>query len=73
LQTQVENNPEQLFTGSPDLTQEAVNAVMDSPQAQQSLSTQALNSDVILEGLKHILLNHLGLYEAPKSGRRECE
>ncbi|MDG2381661.1 MAG: hypothetical protein P8N76_08295 [Pirellulaceae bacterium] len=41
-------------------------AVMESMEAQAELSTQALNSEVIREGLKVILLNQLGLYEQLK-------
>ena len=36
---------------------------MDSMDAQTELSTRALNSEQIREGLKLILLDRLGLYE----------
>ena len=48
---------------SPDLTSEILSAVMDSMDAQTELSTRALNSEQIREGLKLILLDRLGLYE----------
>ena len=42
--------------------------VMDSMDAQADLSKKALNSEVILDGLKAIMLNQLGLYEELKKG-----
>ena len=59
-------NSKEQFANSPDLTGEILNAVMESMEAQTELSTQALNSEVIREGLKVILLNQLGLYEQLK-------
>ncbi len=38
-------------------------AVMESMDAQSELSTRAINSVEVREGLKLILLNRLGLYE----------
>ena len=49
--------------GSPDLTNEILTAVMESMDAQTELSTRAVNSGEIREGLKLILLDRLGLYE----------
>ena len=66
LQKQAANNTPEQFAASPDLTKQLRDAMMDSHDAQQSLSTQALNSEVIMEGLKHLLLHHLGLYEKLK-------
>ncbi|MFM8288274.1 MAG: UvrB domain 3-containing protein, partial [Planctomycetaceae bacterium] len=63
LQKQAANNTLEQFATSPDLNKELVHAVMDSMEAQQALSTQALNSELVREGLKRILLHHLGLYE----------
>ncbi|MFM8220738.1 MAG: type I restriction endonuclease subunit R, partial [Planctomycetaceae bacterium] len=63
LQKQAANNTLEQFATSPDLNAEMLNAVMDSMEAQQALSTQALNSELVREGLKRILLHHLGLYE----------
>ena len=40
---------------------------MESMDAQTDLSTKALNSAAIREGLKQILLNQLGLYEKLKA------
>ena len=66
LQQQAASNSKEQFANSPDLTGEILNAVMESMEAQTELSTQALNSEVIREGLKVILLNQLGLYEQLK-------
>ena len=63
LQKQAANNSKEQFANSPDLTSEILTAVMDSMDAQTELSTRALNSEEIREGLKLILLNRLGLYE----------
>lgn len=63
LQKQAANNSKEQFANSPDLTSEILTAVMDSMDAQTELSTQALNSQAIRDGLKLILLERLGLYE----------
>ncbi|MBI84642.1 MAG: hypothetical protein CMJ81_15725 [Planctomycetaceae bacterium] len=63
LQKQAANNSKEQFANSPDLTSEILTAVMDSMDAQTELSTRALNSVAIREGLKLILLDRLGLYE----------
>ena len=63
LQKQAANNSKEQFASSPDLTNEILNAVMESMDAQMELSSKALNSIDIREGLKRILLNQLGLYE----------
>lgn len=63
LQRQAANNTKEQFANSPDLTSEILTAVMDSMDAQAELSTRALNSEEIREGLKAILLYRLGLYE----------
>ena len=67
LQKQAANNSKEQFANSPDLTSEILTAVMDSMDAQTDLSAKALNSAVIREGLKQILLNQLGLYEKLKA------
>ena len=63
LQKQAANNSKEQFANSPDLTSEILSAVMDSMDAQTELSTRALNSETIRDGLKLILLDRLGLYE----------
>lgn len=66
LQKQAANNSKEQFANSPDLHSEIEAAVMDSMDAQSELSKKALNSEVILDGLKAIMLNQLGLYEELK-------
>ena len=67
LQKQAANNSKEQFANSPDLTSEILTAVMDSMDAQTELSTRALNSEEIREGLKLLLLDRLGLYEKLRS------
>ncbi|MBA3057116.1 MAG: DEAD/DEAH box helicase family protein [Gammaproteobacteria bacterium] len=64
LKQQADNNTKEQFANSPDLTQELKNAVMDSYDAHTSMSTQALNSPIVLRGMLDVLLNHSQLYEA---------
>jgi type I restriction enzyme R subunit len=64
LQQQAANNTKEQFANSPDLKSELVNAIMNALDAHNLLSTQALNSETVQRGLKDILLNHAGLYEA---------
>jgi type I restriction enzyme R subunit len=46
---------------------------MDAMEAHTAMSRQALNSAEIREGIKDILLNYVGLWEAlrERSGRTE--
>lgn len=67
LQQQAANNSKEQFANSPDLTNEIMNAIIDAMDVQTELSTKALNSAKIRDGLKQILLNQLGLYEKLKS------
>ena len=64
LKQQADNNSSEQFAHSPDLKNEVVSAIIDSLDAQTSLSTQALNSPIVLRGVIDILLNHSHLYEA---------
>lgn len=63
LKQQASNNSKQQFASSPDLMTKLQNAVMESYDAHTSMSTQALNSPVVLRGMLDILLNHSHLYE----------
>ncbi|WP_153559234.1 type I restriction endonuclease subunit R [Roseimaritima sediminicola] len=67
LQQQAANNSAAQFANSPDLSNELVNAIIDAMDVQTELSTKALNSPEIQDGLKQILLNQLGLYENLKA------
>ena len=64
LKNQAANNSKEQFSNSPDLTKALMEAIMDAYEAHTTMSTQALNSDRIREGLKHILLGPAQLYEA---------
>ena len=63
LRQQAANNTKEQFANSPDLNPEVLNAIMESYDAHTSMSTQALNSPVVLRGIMDILLNHSQLYE----------
>jgi type I restriction enzyme, R subunit len=64
LRQQATNNTKEQFANSPDLKHELLNAIMGALDAHTSMSTQALNSEVVQKGLKDILLNNAGLYES---------
>ncbi len=64
LRQQAVNNTKEQFASSPDLNAELLNAIMGALDAHTAMSTQALNSEVVRRGLKDILLDHAGLYEA---------
>jgi type I restriction enzyme, R subunit len=64
LRQQATNNSKEQFANSPDLSSELVNAIMAALDAHTSLSTRALNSVEVQRGMRDILLNHSGLWEA---------
>ena len=64
LRQQARNNTKEQFANSPDLKTEIVNAIMAALDAHNSLSTKALSSVAVQKGIKDILLNHSGLWEA---------
>jgi type I restriction enzyme R subunit len=64
LQQQAANNSREQFANSPDLQTEVQNAIIESYDAHTVMSTQALNSPIVLRGILDVLLNHSGLYEA---------
>jgi type I restriction enzyme R subunit len=70
LQQQACNNSKEQFSASPDLNRELVNAIMGALDAHTAMSTQALNSPAIQAGLKAILLNYAGLWEALRRAGR---
>ncbi len=63
LRQQATNNTKEQFANSPDLKTELLNAIMGALDAHTLMSTQALNSATVQNGMKDILLNHAGLYE----------
>lgn len=63
LQQQAANNTKEQFANSPNLKIELQNAIIDSLDAHNAMSSKALNSTIVMDGLLDILLNHAGLYE----------
>jgi type I restriction enzyme, R subunit len=64
LQQQAANNSKEQFANSPDLKTELQNTVISSMDAHTIMSSQALNSPIVLRGILDVLLNHSGLYES---------
>jgi len=64
LVTQASNNTKAQFANSPTLCKEIMNAVMDALEAHTTMSTQAINSEKVRDGLKDVLLGPAQLYEA---------
>lgn len=64
LVQQAANNSKEQFANSPDLKNAIMDAIMDALDAHTTMSTQALNSEKIRDGLKDTLLGPAGLYEA---------
>lgn len=63
LQTQAANNSKEQFANSPDLKRELVNAIIASLDAHSELSSKALSSELIQQGLLSILVGPAGLYD----------
>lgn len=70
LAEQAANNTKEQFANSPDLANEILYAIMDALAAHSTMSKQALESDRVQRGLKDILLDQAGLYEALRSRTR---
>lgn len=64
LVKQASNNEKEQFANSPDLKSEIMNAIIDALDAHSTMSTQALGSETVRDGLREILLGPAGLYEA---------
>jgi len=64
LRQQAANNTREQFANSPDLKTELLNAIMAALDAHTVMSRQALNSELVRSGLRDVLLDHVGLYEA---------
>ena len=63
LTMQASNSTKEQFANSPDLDRGLMNAIIAALDAHTSLSTQALNSEAVRNGLKAILLGPARLYE----------
>ncbi len=64
LVQQAASNSKEQFANSPDLSQAILHAIMDALDAHTTMSSQALNSQKIQNGLKDTLLGPAQLYEA---------
>lgn len=64
LMHQAASNSKEQFANSPDLKDALLHAIMDALDAHQTMSTQALGSERVREGLRDILLGPAQLYEA---------
>ncbi|ABB57095.1 type I restriction endonuclease subunit R [Synechococcus elongatus] len=67
LRQQAIANSKEQFASSPDFAQELLEAIISALDAHQSMSSQALNSKQVQDGIKNILLNQTGLYEELRS------
>ncbi|MEI7612231.1 MAG: DEAD/DEAH box helicase family protein [Betaproteobacteria bacterium] len=67
LVQQAANNTKEQFSNSPDLSQAILHAIMDALDAHSTMSSQALNSQKIQDGLKDTLLGPAQLYESLRS------
>jgi type I restriction enzyme R subunit len=70
LRQQATNNTKEQFSNSPDLKTELMNAIMGALDAHTAMSSQALNSAKVQDGLRDILLNNAGLYETLRVKRQ---
>jgi len=64
LVRQAASNSKEQFANSPDLGRALMDAIIDAFEAHQSMSSQALGSERVRDGLKDILLGPAQLYEA---------
>lgn len=59
VQQQATCNTKEQFANSPDLNTEPMNAIIG---ARAAMSSQALASEAVRDGLKEVLLSRTGLY-----------
>ena len=64
LVQQAASNSKEQFANSPDLKDALLHAIMDALDAHTTMSSQALESERVRDGLKDILLGPARLYEA---------
>jgi type I restriction enzyme, R subunit len=63
LEQQAANNTKEQFANSQDLKTELMNAIIAALDAHSAMSSQALESERVRNGLKDILLGPAQLYE----------
>ena len=64
LRQQASANSKEQFANSPDFGTALMDAIIGALDAHQTMSSQALNSVAVRDGIKDVLLNHTRLYEA---------
>ena len=64
LKQQATNNTKEQFANSPDLKSELMNAIIGALEAHTAMSTQALGSENVRNGIKDSLLGPARLYES---------
>jgi type I restriction enzyme R subunit len=64
LVQQARSNSKEQFANSPDLRDALLHAIMDALDAHNTMSTQALGSERVRDGLKDVLLGPAQLYES---------
>jgi type I restriction enzyme, R subunit len=64
LRRQAANNTKEQFANAPDLNKALLDAIMDALEAHTTMSTQALESEAVRQGLKAVLLGPARLCEA---------
>lgn len=67
LVKQAGSNSKEQFANSPDVGKALMDAIIDAFEAHQAMSSQALGSERVRDGLKDILLGPAQLYEALRS------
>ncbi len=63
---QAANNTKEQFANSPDLMPALTDAIIEAHDAHTVMSTQAINSESVREGIRDLLLQYAKLYEALK-------
>ncbi len=71
LREQAVSNSKEQFAHSPDLAKALMDAIMEAYEAHTTMSTQALNSPRVREGLRDILLGPGELYETLRERANE--
>lgn len=69
LRQQAASNSKEQFASSPDLGHALLDAIMDAFEAHQIMSSQALASERVRDGLRDILLGPGQLYEALRGAK----
>jgi type I restriction enzyme R subunit len=72
LSQQAAANSKKQFSNSPDLNKALLDAIIGALNAHHMMSTQALNSEAVREGIIDILLNHTNLYEDLRDQNRHA-